>query len=281
VIKFAGREGGWTVRIVDPIEDQWFRRCKYHPSRSHQHVRWGLMASKLRAMEMVDKTAVLYMDLDIVVTGRARKLFSLIPNEYVMVSEGGIQHQYLNAGFLFIRPNLEKFKEMMVYFDTHRPGDVFRNLIDCTEMGLINAFFGKPDGLRGRDGRLRLAEYGGEQLRGRTARLPLSIPEFSVGRPDLVRENQDTLPLAFHFIRKDICPKPWDIRCSVLALDRNCFQYEGDDRNKRCAPSFFKHYCDPAPYIIWCAFRKGDVHSTLKTVVPISMPADEALIIES
>ena len=251
----AAREGGWSVREIEPVKDEWFNKCRFRPSRAHQNVRWGLMASKLRTLEMADKIGgVLYMDLDIVVTGRLRRLFALIPPEYRMVSEGGVQHEYLNAGFLFIRPDQDTFNKMIRYSQTNPPPSIFNNIIDCTEMGLINSFFGLPDNLEEKGHRLLLQQRSfDDQAQGRTARLPLISQTLSVGRPDIKRTSPTRLPLAFHFIRKDLCPKPWNVKCSMLETDA-CAVAGGDSDQCRFFTRF-KNRCDLVAYIAWCQFR--------------------------
>jgi hypothetical protein len=253
----AANEGGWMIKEIDPIKDSWFTKCRFRPTRAHQNVRWGLMASKLRALEMDEMKSLLYMDLDIVVTGRLRRLFDVAPSEYHFISEGGIQHPYLNAGFLFIRPNKQLLGDIIKYFETNPPGDIFHNLIDCTEMGLINSFFGRPDILEEVGGKLVVQELSNDELqrvRGRTARLPLQSTTLSVGRPDTSKDSgEGTLPLAFHFIRKDLCPKPWNVQCNEFLSDTSepctsssqaCFEW------KRYADK-----CDTVAYIAWCRFR--------------------------
>lgn len=232
--------GGWTIKNVEPVKDLWFTKCMYRPTRVHQKVRWGLMASKLRAFELVEKKAIIYLDLDICVTGLINRLFNLVPKEYTCISEGGIQHQYLNAGFLFLRPSKAVFDNMMKYYAENKPKALFNNLIDCTEMGLLNAFFGKPDKLEQVDDSLVVQEPSDQiQVNGKTATLPLDSPELSVGRPDVSRDYSSVAPpLAIHFIRKDLCPKPWSVGCSNGKPTRDV-----------------KGGCDTFPYIVWCRFR--------------------------
>lgn len=250
-LKKAAIGGCFTLQRIQPVEDQWFGKCRYRPSRAHQNVRWGLMASKLRILEMTQK-AILYLDLDIVVTGRLRRLFRLVPKEYILVSEGGIQHEYLNAGFLFGRPNQATFNRLIEFFTSNEPQDVFHNLIDCTEMGLINAFFGRPDMLNEVEDKLVLSRSSPTlQTQGRTARLPLDSKTLSVGRPDKPRSER--LPLAYHFIRKDLCPKPWTVSCEDIVMGRA----------KVCAVKSITACsslvqlltkCDEQAYLTWCQF---------------------------
>lgn len=250
LLMHAANEGGWTVRFIEPIYDQWFARaergCRFRASRMHQNIRWGRMASKLRAFEMYDKRAVLYLDLDIVVTGKVSELFHQVPRDFTCVSEGGVQHTYLNAGFLFLRPSRQTFEGLMGHFNGNDAPEIFGNLIDCTEMGLLNAYFGQPEQLKETNNNSMAAQLVWPRIqpqeeRGRTGTLPLGAHTWTVGRPDLPRDFLQAPPLAVHFIRKDICPKPWE-----MCIDSN---NEGDEVPK------LRPKCHDFPYVAWCTFR--------------------------
>jgi hypothetical protein len=237
------RNGGWTVRRVDAVKEHWFLICPYIPARQDQKVRWGLMASKLLIFDMVEFDLVLYLDADVVVTGRIGEMFGWAEKfeRYQVISEGGIQHGYVNAGVMLVRPSHDTFTSMMAFFASRRPMKLFGNLVDCTEMGLINAFFGKPDRLiSDGDGRLRAPanDSGVHAAAANTAILPVTVDtKLMIGRPDLQREYNSFCPWAVHFMRKDHCAKPWDICTSAGTLRK------------------LSGHCDLFPYHLWCRLR--------------------------
>ncbi|KAH9257030.1 hypothetical protein BASA81_004851 [Batrachochytrium salamandrivorans] len=247
MLQYAAKQGGWTLLSIEPIEDLWFanseRGCMFRATRAHQNIRWGKMASKLRAFQLIHKQALLYLDLDVVITGQVSELFNQVPDDFVCISEGGVQHTYLNAGFLFLRPNLLTFQGLMDRFNLEPPR-IFRNLIDCTEMGLLNAYFGQPERLReeeeeeGKHYEL-IWPHRENQTNGRTGTLPLGAQKWTVGRPDTARDFIHHPPLAVHFIRKDICPKPWEM-CNG---------------GQQFEPAMLRRMCQSFPYVAWCALR--------------------------
>lgn len=264
-LRYAARQGGWTLLSIEPIEDVWFanpdRGCKYQVTRAHQNIRWGKMASKLRAFQLVHKQALLYLDLDVVVTGKVSELFNEVPDDFVCVSEGGVQHSYLNAGFLFLRPSLDTFQGLMDRFHLEPAPSIFRNLIDCTEMGLLNAYFGQPERLREEEGEGELVWPRNEnQSHGRTGTLPLGAEKWTVGRPDTARDFVHRPPLAVHFIRKDICPKPWEMCNGAQPFE----------------PAMLRRMCQSFPYVAWCALRGNLLgpmpHDTAQDSVEVRFP---------
>ena len=138
---------GWTVKTIEPLEEPWFYTCDKNVQGnfkgSDRSVRWGKMASKLRLWELVDYKRVLFIDADAFYIGDTRYLFSL-PGE--VVAEKGIRAanarnaQTFNAGFMLVKPSLETFSGLMARSKLDPP-NYFRNTLDCTEQGLINAYF--------------------------------------------------------------------------------------------------------------------------------------------
>ena len=154
-----------------------------------------------------------------------------------------VQHDYVNAGVMLVRPDAKVFKDMMQFFATTKPKKLFGNLIDCTEMGLINSFFGKPHRLTPSKttGKLELDAKSNSAPEAQTAILPVLVDsKYVIGRPDLLRDYSKSCPWAVHFMRKDHCAKPWDV-CQ---------------KNGRVGK--LGNNCDSFPYHIWCRLAKRD-----------------------
>jgi len=234
------KKGGWTLRRVAAVKEHWFPTCPYVPAREDQKTRWGLMSSKLLIFGMAEFDAVLYLDSDTVVTGRLGDMFALSHSlqQYSVIAEGGIQHDFVNAGVMLVRPDKQLFADMMTFFASTKPKKLFGNLIDCTEMGLINAFFGLPHKLvpDEQTGALQVAQPI-KSADARTAILPVRIDtKLAIGRPDLQRDYTRHCPWAIHFMRKDHCSKPWDV-CPRGKM--------GKVGGK----------CDTFPYVVWCRLK--------------------------
>jgi len=141
---------------------------------------------------------------------------------------------------MLVRPDRKIFSQMMDFFAKTKPAKLFGNLIDCTEMGLINAFFGKPH-------RLTINKMSSELIapppdeKVVTAILPVNTDsKWVIGRPDLQRDYTKYNPWAVHFMRKDHCAKPWDV----------C--------NKNGQVGRLGGHCDEYPYQLWCRLAKRD-----------------------
>ena len=246
------RENGWDVRLVEKIPEPWFdskEKCKWRTkSGMNQRVRWGRMATKLKMWDMGQYERVFYMDADTIATGDLARdafrnpLFS--PPSVELVGEGGTGHKFVNAGVLLLRPSKAAFSNIMAHAKHSPPPGYFRNLVDCTEMAIINSYFKRPMPLK-----TLLLHAKGESLTSRHATIKPSArmdyassvtlytdadQKLSIGRPDVRRDYAKHAPLVVHFLRVDRCAKPWTLHAGT--------------------PQFLNlANCDPAPFFIWSA----------------------------
>jgi len=179
---------GWKVKQVDEINEFWFGKsdeCSKYVADQGQ--RWGHMSTKLQLWQLTEYERVMYLDADTVLTGPVSQLFATVKT---FAAEKPRYHQHFNAGVLMLSPSQSTFQELMS-LGNEKHKELFGNVIDCTEQGLLNSYFnGKP----GRE-----------------------VTKLDVGRADVVTDwtsNTISSPFAVHWITH-VCPKPW------LVADRN------------------------------------------------------------
>jgi hypothetical protein len=261
VAHLAESLGGWTIKPILKVEQNWFRKCKWKSTRVSQEIRWGEMASKLRIFDLIEKKIAIYMDADVVATGRLGDLFAMSNSspelqKLQVISEGGIQHEFVNAGVMLIRPNHTTFEGMIQHYRNSKPPEIFGNLIDCTEMGLINAYFGKPSRLVSNGQEILSKQPELESRQSLSATLSLSETDRATfGRPDIMRDYKKYAPFVVHFMREDKCPKPWT-QCpgAILPGEKDLADAVIDMKYARCS-SF--------PYHVWCTFHFGSLPNVL------------------
>ena len=139
------RAAGFEVVSVDEIEEFWWgkghERCRsYDPD---QDARWGHESTKLRLWELEQYDALLYIDADGLLLGPADGVFGL----HGFAAERGLSGPWFNAGVMLIRPSQQTFAGLIAR-GASTPPTIFNNVVDCTEQGLLNAYFDGSDASR-------------------------------------------------------------------------------------------------------------------------------------
>lgn len=218
-------ENGWLCIHIQAVPEMWFgtRKCRWRPTnRNNQRVRWGRMASKLRLWELVQYKQVFYLDPDAMVTGQAWKLLEreeLLADTFDVLGEGGTGHKYVNAGVLLLKPSLKDASGMSSHFMQYSPPGLFPNIVDCTEQALINAFFMSK--YRQAPAQLSYQTFSvGDRLLLQQTNIAVMSTQntctLCVARPDVFRDYERHAPLAIHFLRQDICIKPWKLVSGIF-----------------------------------------------------------------
>jgi len=139
------RAAGFEVVSVDEVEEFWWgkghERCRsYDPD---QDARWGHESTKLRLWELEQYDALLYIDADGLLLGPADGVFGL----HGFAAERGLSGPWFNAGVMLIRPSQQTFAGLIAR-GVSTPPTIFNNVVDCTEQGLLNAYFDGSDASR-------------------------------------------------------------------------------------------------------------------------------------
>ena len=139
------RAAGFEVVSVDEVEEFWWgkghERCRsYDPD---QDARWGHESTKLRLWELEQYDALLYIDADGLLLGPADGVFGL----HGFAAERGLSGPWFNAGVMLIRPSQQTFAGLIAR-GASTPPTIFNNVVDCTEQGLLNAYFDGSDASR-------------------------------------------------------------------------------------------------------------------------------------
>eukprot|EP00924_Labyrinthula_sp_SR-Ha-C_P006737 maker-scaffold_29-snap-gene-3.26-mRNA-1 protein AED:0.01 eAED:0.01 QI:5/1/1/1/1/1/4/163/762 len=219
---------GWIVKRITSVPEYWFNSpdCKYRPKGMNQNTRWGRMSSKLRLFQLTDYDKVLYLDTDVIVTGDVTQLFKknaafdpeANDSALQLIGEGGVGHRYVNAGALLLKPAQDTFDSFIQYAKENPPPGLFPNLVDCTEQSLFNAFYlskleenqNVKDGLGNGPVPITLKPNGFQDPRFHIGRLESTGScDICFAHPDVRRDYTMHKPLAVHFVRVDLCPKPW------------------------------------------------------------------------
>lgn len=104
-------------------------------------------------------------------------------------------HSHFNAGVLLLSPS-EKIYQELYALGQEKHAQIFGNLIDCTEQGLLNSYF---NGSPGRE-----------------------VTKLSLGRADVkVDWTKDDAPFAVHWITH-VCPKPWAVADDATTMESDC-----------------------------------------------------------
>jgi hypothetical protein len=98
--------------------------------------------AKLNAWTLTQYEKIVFLDTDILLISTPDHLFKL--NGF----GGGRGHfgraGLFNAGFMVLEPSLRVFNELIAFKEANEsPVRMFNNLLDCTEMGLLNTYFNK------------------------------------------------------------------------------------------------------------------------------------------
>merc|ERR1712070_975224 len=118
-----------------------------------QGERWGHMATKLRLWQMKQYQRIMYRD--------AVKTFAAEKARY---------HSHFNAGVMLLTPSEETFDALLALGKTSEHKNLFGNVVDCTEQGLLNTYF---DGSEGRE-----------------------VTKLAVGRADMIADWESEAPLS-------------------------------------------------------------------------------------
>ena len=139
------RAAGFEVVSVDEVEEFWWgqghERCRYYDP--DQDARWGHESTKLRLWELEQYDALLYVDADGLLLGPADSVFGL----HGFAAERGLSGPWFNAGVMLIRPSQQTFAALIAR-GASAPPTIFHNVVDCTEQGLLNAYFDGSDASR-------------------------------------------------------------------------------------------------------------------------------------
>jgi len=184
---------GWTVLKVDEIDEFWLgKSTECNNYVADQGERWGHMATKLRLWQLTKYSRVMYLDADTVLTGPVSELFETVKT---FAAEKPRYHKHFNAGVLLLSPSERTFKELLA-MGAEKHGSLFGNVIDCTEQGLLNAYF---NGAEGRE-----------------------VTKLDVGRADVKADWKSTsAPFAVHWITH-VCPKPWLVADGAAEIEAHC-----------------------------------------------------------
>ena len=179
------RAAGFEVVSVDEVEEFWWgqghERCRsYDPD---QDARWGHESTKLRLWELEQYDALLYIDADGLLLGPADSVFEL----HGFAAERGLGGPWFNAGVMLIRPSQQTFAGLTAR-GASTPPTIFNNIVDCTEQGLLNAYFDGSDASR-------------------------AVQLFDVVHPH--DPGGAAVKAVVHWITLQ-CPKPWDHEPSRL-----------------------------------------------------------------
>jgi len=184
---------GWKVKVVDEVEEFWWGRsseCSNYAQ--HQGERWGHMATKLRLWQMTQYERVMYLDADTILTSSVSKIFETVTT---FAAEKPRFHSHFNAGVLLLSPSEVVFNELLA-LGQQKHTQLFGNLIDCTEQGLLNSYF---NGNAGRE-----------------------VTKLAVGRADVKADwTKDDAPFAVHWITH-VCPKPWRVADNAETMESDC-----------------------------------------------------------
>jgi len=184
---------GWTVQEVPEVSEFWWAKSS-ECSRfdGDQGERWGHMATKLRLWQMTQYERIMYLDADTILTGDASSIFDSVKT---FAAEKPRYHNHFNAGVLLLTPSQKVFDELLA-LGKGKPANLFGNVVDCTEQGLLNSYF---NGELGRE-----------------------VTKLAVGRAD-VKADWDSLeaPFAVHWITH-VCPKPWLVSDGTESTQSHC-----------------------------------------------------------
>ena len=271
------KAAGFEVISVDEVEEFWWgqghERCRsYDPG---QDARWGHESTKLRLWELEQYDAILYIDADGLMLGPADTLFA----KHGFAAERGLG-PWFNAGVMLIRPSRQTFAALIAR-GAGAPPTIFGNVVDCTEQGLLNAYFDGSDASR-------------------------AVQLFDVVHPH--DPGAAAVQVVVHWITLQ-CPKPWDhepgralaralpVKCSRPLYDYWWRLYNRTgadvlaqspelrrraprkllDEYERCSPmcprswladGFCDHHCDNAE----CAYDQGDCWRKHRPPSPPSPP---------
>jgi len=180
---------GWNVVQVEELEEPWWAKsAECSRFDGDQGERWGHMATKLRLWQLEQYARVLYLDADAALTGSASDVFASVSG---FGAERPRFHSHFNAGVLLLSPSAATFAELLA-LGAQPPKRIFNNVVDCTEQGLLNAYFN------------------GSALDGASEAGGRGVTKLAVGRADVPSNWSDASasPFAVHWITH-ACPKPW------------------------------------------------------------------------
>jgi lipopolysaccharide biosynthesis glycosyltransferase len=96
--------------------------------------------TKLQTFKLVEYEKVIFLDSDIIMVSPADAVFEI---EGFGGGSGNFGSEGLfNAGYMLIEPSKKTFKRLLK-LTTRAPPTLFDNILDCTEMGLLNQFYHK------------------------------------------------------------------------------------------------------------------------------------------
>jgi len=133
---------GYTVLRVPSIPEQWLGKVKSCFTSEAIIKRWGSLMAKLNAWTLTQYEKIVFLDTDVILVSNADHLFEI-------AGFGGGRGNFgkdglFNAGFMVLDPSLRVFNELIAFKEANEsPVRLFDNLLDCTEMGLLNTYFHK------------------------------------------------------------------------------------------------------------------------------------------
>merc|ERR1719327_152806 len=171
---------GWRVVEVDEVDEFWWGKSdECSKFDGDQAERWGHMATKLRLWQLTQYKRIMYLDADTVLTGPVAETFATVSG---FGAEKPLHHSHFNAGVMLLTPSEKTFQELLA-LGAEGHSNIFGNVIDCTEQGLLNTYY---NGQPGRE-----------------------VTKLVIGRADVNNDWDSTkAPFAVHWITH-ACPKPW------------------------------------------------------------------------
>jgi len=96
--------------------------------------------TKLQTFTLVEYEKLIFLDSDIIMVSPADAVFEI--NGFGGGSGNFGSEGLFNAGYMLIEPSMTTFNHLLK--ETNRaPPHLFKNILDCTEMGLLNKYFHK------------------------------------------------------------------------------------------------------------------------------------------
>lgn len=130
---------GWTVVPVEEINEFWWgKSTECSNFAKDQGERWGHMATKLRLWQQKQYQRIMYLDADTVLTGDATGIFDTVKT---FAAEKARYHSHFNAGVMLLSPSEETFDALLALGKSSEHKNLFGNVVDCTEQGLLNTYF--------------------------------------------------------------------------------------------------------------------------------------------
>jgi len=185
---------GWRIIEVDELSEFWWgKSAECNKFDGDQAERWGHMATKLRLWQMTQYSRIMYLDADTILTGPVDETFTMVSG---FAAEKPLHHSHFNAGVMLLTPSESTFKELLA-LGAQKHKQLFGNVIDCTEQGLLNNYFNDKDAGR-------------------------KVTKLAIGRADVVANWESTkAPFAVHWITH-VCPKPWLVADKEVAVQAHC-----------------------------------------------------------